>query len=233
MLFANKILLNVDLNYWLNRNEFRKANRKEYEKKNHNDLRTSKIQSSHRFKQVKVETMRNRIRNVVEVHVTLLAIKALLKIEKQEENFINSRYWRRRETIYTIAYDVLSRESALECVKRHVYIERKRFDTFLASKALLRNENYEEFAWDFKYWLKREKYYYIEHKKFERKFWDRLRFIRFNKKKVTLKEIMNDAHWDAYLLSNYLENRIILKIEDFSENEENFEYWLHWKTFYR
>lgn len=163
----------------MDRNEFCKADREEHEEDYYDGSRTPEIQPSHSPREAKAEAARDR---AVGVH------------EEQGEDFNDPGYWRRKETIYRAACDVLPRESALERARRHAYIERKRLDTFLASRALLRNENHEEFATNPKYWLKREEYYYTKHRKLERKFWDRLRLVRFNTKEVTLREAMSDAH---------------------------------------
>lgn len=221
---AGNSLLEADPNYWLDRNEFRKADRDE---ENHNGLRTPEIQPPHRRGEAKAKGARDRARSAVGVHATLPAVKALLEAEEQREDFTDPAYWRRRETIYRTACDVLPRESALERARRHAYTERKRLATFPAGRALLRNEDHGEFAADPKYWLNREEYYYTEYKKLERKFWDRLRLVRFNREEITLREAMNGAHWGACLLSHYHEGRVILETENPGENEENFEYWLH------
>ncbi len=148
MLLVDNSLLEADSNYWLNRNEFCKA---DCNKKNYNKLRTPEIQFFYCCKKIKTETAKDCARSVVEVYTILFAIKILLKTEKQQKNFTDLEYWRRKETIYRTVYNIFSKKSALEHAKCYIYIEYRKLATFFASRVLLQDKNYKKFATDFKY----------------------------------------------------------------------------------
>lgn len=109
------------------------------------------------------------------------------------------------------------REHTQRCV-RCLQTERRRLATLPEVRACLRDDDHGAFVTDPKHWPKNQECYYTENKKFERQFWDRSRPDRFNREESNTQ----GGH----------KPQSILEIEDPGENEEDFEPWPYWESFY-
>ena len=173
----------LDPQYWCARASFYEA---EYDRLHEEDYNrasrsvTPAYYHPESLDETELDCAKRHARSAAENLARYPAGKALLDAEDNGESATDPEYWWRKQKEYKAAYAAIRKEGALERAKRHAYTNRKKLATFPAGRALLQAEDHGASAADPEYWRKKEKYYWDEHERLRKEFWDYWKPICFD-----------------------------------------------------
>lgn len=93
-------------------------------------------------------------------------------LDAEKHGATDAEFWRSKEKVYNILYDIFPKESGLDRAQRHANINAKKLATFAEGEALLKVEDHGASASDPQYWERKEEYYQAQCDRLQQAFWD-------------------------------------------------------------